>query len=485
MPPFDHRITKQTIGFFVVLSVVMTALFYNWAIQNPLGWIEDDGYFYAQIAYNIGYKGISSFDGIHVTDGYHLLWMGILGIISAFSAFISIHKDVLLSVFIAITLFVHVITAYRVADSLVDFLFVFALFFTGSYLMETSLLALLLIELVVLIRYYYEKQTGLLLLTLLFALIPLARIDALLFMVPLIFYLFFSGQKKLFSVAIVGSVLGMTTHFLVLYTVSGHFFTVSSLLKLSNTSFLLHLLGLFSNIRSVFRVSLLLLLLFSAFLSVRRKQDNISTSHRYMIWGALLFYGVHFLANGNMRSWYFIPGFVLLFTISGDLRRSLKVRYGRIPDFFLIGIAFFIVAAKIYVGYRYHDVANRVRLFTHSVAQYVREDEPVFQVDGSGYVGYFSKRPIVNGDGLVNSHHYAQLMRHNALAHYLRDEHICFIITNTVDYSPFVLNYHGLTVKRENVETVLSITGDVDYFASHFVLYRLKAERCHHSGVPR
>jgi hypothetical protein len=39
---------------------------------------------------------------------------------------------------------------------------------------------------------------------------------------------------------------------------------------------------------------------------------------------------------------------------------------------------------------------------------YVAKDALIYQVDGSGYIGFMSQRHIVNGDGLVNTHDYAK-----------------------------------------------------------------------------
>ena len=49
----------------------------------PRGLLADDAYFYVKIAWNLGTHRISSFDGIHTTDGYHLLWGWLLGLTSA------------------------------------------------------------------------------------------------------------------------------------------------------------------------------------------------------------------------------------------------------------------------------------------------------------------------------------------------------------------------------------------------------------------
>ncbi|UEM06455.1 hypothetical protein JL101_013790 [Skermanella rosea] len=68
--------------FIPALGLVLGAFALNAASVFPNGFVEDDGYFYSRIAYNIGVHHLSSFDGVSVTSGYHLLWGWLLAAIS-------------------------------------------------------------------------------------------------------------------------------------------------------------------------------------------------------------------------------------------------------------------------------------------------------------------------------------------------------------------------------------------------------------------
>jgi hypothetical protein len=85
--------------------------------------LEDDFFYYAQVARNLAFHGISSFDGTHLTNGYHPLWLlvltvltklfdigGLLGIKSVYPMAIAI-EIVQLTLILAIAYF-----AFRIAN---------------------------------------------------------------------------------------------------------------------------------------------------------------------------------------------------------------------------------------------------------------------------------------------------------------------------------------------------------------------------------
>ena len=46
--------------------------------------LEDDFFYYAKAAHNLAFHGVSTFDGVHPTNGYHPLWMLVLTGLSRF-----------------------------------------------------------------------------------------------------------------------------------------------------------------------------------------------------------------------------------------------------------------------------------------------------------------------------------------------------------------------------------------------------------------
>lgn len=62
--------------FLLVSALTLFARFRSLALL--LGSYQDDFFYYLQIAKNFATTGVSTFNGIHLTNGYHPLWMGVL-----------------------------------------------------------------------------------------------------------------------------------------------------------------------------------------------------------------------------------------------------------------------------------------------------------------------------------------------------------------------------------------------------------------------
>jgi hypothetical protein len=63
-------------------------------------------------------------------------------------------------------------------------------------------------------------------------------------------------------------------------------------------------------------------------------------------------------------------------------------------------------------------------------------DEVAFAADGSGIINYFSERPVINGDGLVNDFAYREVLDRGTQADYLRQNRVSIFIANVNRASP-------------------------------------------------
>src|SRR5437667_292429 len=95
-------------------------------------------------------------------------------------------------------------------------------------------------------------------------------------------------------------------------------------------------------------------------------------------------------------------------------------------------------------------------------------------MDASGWVGWFSGRQVVNGDGLVNDHDYARRLSERRLAGYLKEQGIRYIVQNLYPENGMLIgDCGGLTVSMDSVETLVPPPpGFPDLSA--FRLHRLK-----------
>jgi hypothetical protein len=98
----------------------------------------------------------------------------------------------------------------------------------------------------------------------------------------------------------------------------------------------------------------------------------------------------------------------------------------------------------------------------------------IFQVDGSGFTGYFSDSPVINGDGLVNSLEYARLMLDSGLDYYLDTNGIDYIITNTIYSGKAPLVFRNSLLTSHDYRYILGVENYTRSPFSKFSLYKLE-----------
>lgn len=142
----------------------------------------------------------------------------------------------------------------------------------------------------------------------------------------------------------------------------------------------------------------------------------------------LVFWGL-----GEIRFWYFILPLIFSFVVWGvwldhwAQRRPVLTRplFTAMMIVLLLGLAAAMVHKKIsWSGGR--DV--------WALAQWIKTNLPpdtrIFQVDGSGVIGYFSERTVINGDGLVNSWDYQRALQQGRLRAFLRECKVDYLVWN-------------------------------------------------------
>ena len=431
--------------FFKLLGILFGSVSVSWIglntfIKFPNGWIQDDAFFYAQIAYNIGTTYSSSFDSIHQTSGYHLLWGWFLGFVSWLVSWVTLEKTVHLGAMVAVYFGVCFSIALLFGKVLWQRLLLLGSTLTGTVLMETILLSLfLLICTEALLR---EKSMngwrGMVL-----VLIPLTRIDV--FFIPMIFSLYYLKRREISIFILYNTlvVLGMVLHFGSMWILFENFVSVSSLIKTQVPSYLNNLWMNFENPRN----------LTFAGLAILGGVALWRTEHKHRLkWGlifgaTILYMGIHYVFNNNVRAWYFFPSYLIWIYLMIELQVS------RYRSMF---ISYFVIMMLAYFGYKTNMVLHHFFVGTYSscekfveeVRKSVPEDNLIFQVDGSGYVGFFSERKVINGDGMVNNYEFLDFIKSRPIRSYLKENHIGYIITNNpIERSSFV--------NREDVEEVV------------------------------
>jgi len=477
---------------FVGVAFGLSLVTLPWLAGERAGLMEDDSYFYAQIAFNWATRGLPSFDGLHPTSGFHLLWQGVLLAVAGCVSVLTDDKAVHLAAYTAAWLSMVGFVSRSVGQTTLQRLVFFALALVTAPLMETALLCLILLFCMNALAREGDGPGFDVGFCLAAFLLPLTRID----MAPigLLWCLFARGRPRLLGSLALGLALGVATHFAFLEAFFGHPYTVSSLLKAKQLGSGVPLRAAAKSGIAV-RAGLLFLLVAWAFCAWRAAGRKDPMRSALLVGGPIAFSLGHLLVS-DMRSWYFLPGFAAAFLVGtggGALPRvrawltatsaAEERRLGALARLAWLGT---IGAALLLTGYKLYrfvplDAVRRASWeFVAEARRVVPPAGRLYQVDGSGFVGYWIERPLLNGDGLVNTYAYARRMKAHRLAGYLDEQGICYVITDAPLGERYLVRRGGLEVERSDAVELLRSTafGWSRNPNAHFVLWRLALRRC-------
>jgi hypothetical protein len=474
-----------------ILSAIAAFPLQEALTRFPRGLLADDAYFYVKVAWNLGMHGVSTFDGIHVTDGYHLAWQYLLAAISflvgRFSANPSVHLGAMMWVYFMICWAIGIIFG----RSRVDALLLFSVGVIFKVLMETTLLSLVLLALYASV--YVSPRRGSDTWTdswrggrWLLVVVPLIRIDATLIGAITVLSRFFhaatpghdsSYRLKVKAVAADLAWLGAGAASQLAWRLwyFGEWTSVSMQIKSAPSTmaqrFQNNLIGLYgSNLAST---AIFLFLFALAIWAAVRRGASAKARDVVALSAPAAFVIAHLAANNQIAYWYFLPAayiHVWYFLQFGPRPSSRAGSMGRAA----IAVLPLLFVAKWAVDSRIRGPQIEwSRQFVGQVQRVVPENEPVFQIDASGWVSWFSMRRVIDGDGLVNDHAYAKRMRENQLGGYLHDEGIHYIIENLYPRENSLLDLAGLRVPMESVDVVIPPPANFPD-GTAFGLYRLK-----------
>lgn len=423
-----HLLAKPSLhGHLVFLLLTLLAFPLSFLSAGfPNFFYEDDAYFYMKIGSNLAH-GISSFDGLHSTNGYHPLWAWILACLSAPLACLA-DPHPLLQVFLVTLLSLSLIWClHRLSRAPLCCLPVFLVvsFYCGLT-METTLLCLLTAFLQ---QALLTQSLPPAVLAALSLFIVLCRIDF--FFVPLILAAGqawdrrqLAGSGRFAAAVFIGTLAGLSANIGVQVLAFGEPWTISSFIKAQSA---LHdpltakLLANVSGAGNQIRYLLICIIYSAAFIGAwRRHRPDLLC----LLAGSLLFTVVHSFAS-FMRDWYFAPALLLglyaLWQVTPP--RLLK------PLLMTSAATALLTPAGFYLVRARQDW-QQTRQFI-AMVNVIPDHRPIFQVDGSGFTGFWLRAPVINGDGLVNSFDYARrYLIPNRVHEFLKDEAISRIIIN-------------------------------------------------------
>ncbi len=487
----------------IALSVAITCLMRPLWMRFPggAGLLEDDGYFYAQIAYNLGRQGISSFDGVGLTDGYHLLWGWLLAAISKAAGLFTPDREVHLGAMIAGYLVLLLAIGLAHARTWPGRAAIVAFGMLSSVLSEAALVAFLLLTFVRLVfvgeaapattpagpakRADGSQEQGMgagardgpvvpLAVALpgyvAVALLPLARIDAAAIVGVLLVGLVSQGRRREALATLAALAAGVANQLIAMKLTAGHFVSVAARAKAGgDVGWTTHLL---INADKYLWVALVVWTATAVVLLWRIRaarssrpggltagdSEKLGQSQSWGRWAWVCaalggYWLLHIVANGNVRYWYYLPGLIVCVII---VERAAVGRARRLLAWSAPAMLLALVAAKGHYNVKYAPEITYARQFVAQLSSRVPAGERIYVVDGAGFLGYASGRAVVDGDGLVNTHDYLDRLRAGQLRGYLHEQGIRYLVLNHYpSQSRVLLAYHGMVLQRANVQALM------------------------------
>ena len=460
-----------------ILFIIFFYTYWDFFILYPMGFMGDDSFFYTQIAYNVGVNKFSSWDGINLTSSYHLLWLGIISLVSLFLSFFTEVKEHHLMGHLFIYFFILFIFLKYYARNYLDNLVLISIIISGYFLLDNITVIFLLFIIYKEFEKYIKNKKFSFLLIFAFFLIPLARIDtiALVGFIPLFFLL--KTRDKFYFYLLLSLLLGLLVNFSIYYLIAGEFYSVSSYVKMNQniTNTMEHRIVknvVYSNFFPLGWLTLkmrgyILFLFFIIFLInflFFKKKQNI------LFWGVFAglysYFFINFFSN-YIDTWYYSVMLASLFILLKLVNMDNFIKI--ISSTFLYLFIILLFFGKFYNSTKYLDYRTEYIKDIKEIENYIPQDSKIYQYDLAGHLSFYSMIRVINGDGRVNSFKYANDLLNNNLSNYLTKNKICYltnIFTQKVDTKKVLLNQSGLLVTFEDVKLIKKF--------KHFNIYKVK-----------
>lgn len=314
------------------------------------------------------------------------------------------------------------------------------------------------------------------------AAIPLIRIDASVVPALPVAWLLLRRRPEAWAA---GAALaaGIACQIGLMLRLFGEPFSVAALLKIERAGGLFAQIGesLAASPAQAVRVVLVLALAAFALAALRAAPDAEERGRRLVLLAGVLAFLLPHLVLARAYGWYFLPVHAgLLYLAAGSLPAAARGRRLRLAGAALAALlALAYVAGTLRYQLRYLEDQLDNAAFAAAIGALTAPQDRIFQIDGSGFTGFFSGRSIVNGDGLMNSHDYRRRLGAGALGGYLEEMRICHVVTNRTPLSAeLLLAVGGLAVRRDEAELLLATPNRSGNPNTNFALYRLTRPGC-------
>ena len=420
---------------YIIFFFTIVYYFWDFLTLYPMGFMADDSFFYTQIAYNIGVNKFSSWDGINLTNSYHILWISIISLTSLILSFFTEIKEHHLMAHVFVYFSIILIFFKYYSAKILDSFILLGIIVSGYILMENiTVIFLLFVIYKETLKYLKNKKTSYLLI-LSFFLIPLARIDAIALVgfIPLI--LFIKTRDKFFFYLLISLFFGLISNLTIYFMIAGEFYSVSSYVKMNQniTNTMEHRIvnnALYSNIFPLGWLTLkmrgyLLLSFFLFFLVNLTINKKKQTGLFFGFFLGLYSYFFIQLFSNYIDTWYYSIMFGSLFLVFKLFNMNFFWKKSVLYIFYFFIILLFL--GKLYNSFKYYDYRVEYINEIKQIEEYVPQKSKIYQYDLAGHLGFYSNIKVINGDGRVNSFEYARDLLNQNLSDYLIKNKICYL----------------------------------------------------------
>lgn len=423
----------------LVLAIAgAVALYARFFRAHTFGFFEDDFFYYAQVARNLVAHGTSSFDGVHLTNGYHPLWL--LTLTALYAAFQGTAFLVAVQTASLALLLAFYVATLRTLERL-GVPGIESKTWEGAPLRLAALL--LSLHVLLLFRYGMEVSAALPLglaaiayslgprfrwtnlqtlgYGLLACLTVLARLDCALLIALLFFTRMLASRAPwltrirrsiLFSAAFVPFFAYLAVNVRVFHSllpVSGHAKQLKPLLPAS-------LMPVSSMVWPPDRMKIAfvfpaLLLLGLGIAQLIRRWSSLPRRHRPVYLSLFAFPFVHLATLSLLSDWPVWPWYFYSLTFSSVAAISLLVR----PGTRRVWVPILATASTFYLAYlavySVHKQPSTIALLAEDVALYARQHPGNYAMgDEAGTAAWLSQQPIVQLEGLMMDADYVQVI---------------------------------------------------------------------------
>lgn len=436
-----------------IAAVLLTGVIMVLPIEYLLRFFLDDSYFYLKTAWNASLGFGSTFDRIDYTNGYHPLWFALL---TAWYYIVQLTGEVLPELLLRLTFVLVVIINFGTVKLLIPLfnrlspdkdnnfsLPLLALIIVLPLFFVVGLEQQLLIFWLTLYMYIEcrSESSSQLLKSILLALIVLTRTDMIIYLIPaLILYQIrnYSLRNKIVTAVrlLIIPISLYALYLLLNYVLFGSISTISSKIEfIPGWPLIIYHFPLPWD--NPIRFSFIVLIFCSAvwyWVAGRRlfsygKLSDIKILFDYLIIFTFFYMIVHFSFNKNgMREWYYlVPLYISILLFLPAVKiffETAKLRIGLAVFILLFFFGFF----RLY----YYDASDAYN-YAKMVNRKTNSGDVIYMYDYSGLFSFFSGRKVINGDGLINSFYYLDVINSGRLRFYLDSVGVDYFSTYTYD----------------------------------------------------